>query len=472
MQADNEEKSMNFSVVILAAGLGTRMCSTLPKVLHPIAGTPLLERIIQTVNALAPKEVIVVYGYQGERLIDALKTYKNLVFAHQKEQLGTGHAVLQAMPHLRSKNSAELEKEKVLILSGDVPLISQQTLMRLIKAVDASTTLGFVTVATKNPTGLGRVIRNDFGSVIDIVEEKDATDSIRQIKEINAGIYLIDKHWLQKVLPQLQTHNSQKEYYLTDIIKAAVSENKKIITISPDAEYEVLGVNDKIQLAHLERIFQQQQAESLMKQGVTLLDPQRFDLRGELKVGKDVSIDVNVVIEGNVKIGSQVSIGPNVYIRHSDIHDGVHILANSVIEGAVIGAGSIVGPFARVRPGTELSVNARIGNFVEIKNAIVGSGSKINHLSYIGDATLGQGVNVGAGTITCNYDGLNKHHTYIGDNVFIGSDTQLIAPVKIGDKATIGAGTTIVKDVPPHQLVHNRIQQRTVQNWARDEKLD
>lgn len=449
---------MGFSVVILAAGQGMRMRSSLPKVLHPIGGSPILKRIISTVNTLAPKRVIAVLGHQIELVKETLKNEPHLMFAEQREQLGTGHAVMQALPELGTS-------EKVLILCGDVPLISAATLKKLIEKTK-NHALGFVTVKTSNPYGLGRVIRNQKEEVIDIIEEKDASDEEKQIPEINSGIYLVAKNKLSEWLPKLTRSNAQGEYYLTEVVKMAVKEKERIVTVSPEYEYEVLGVNDKVQLAALERIFQQEQATKLLQQGVTLLDPARFDLRGEVTVGEDVIIDVNVVLEGKNKIGNKVSIGPNVIIKHSEIHDGAVILANSVIEGAVIGPGASVGPFARVRPGTELMVNARVGNFVEIKNSRVGASSKINHLSYVGDAILGNSVNIGAGTITCNYDGKNKHQTIIGDRVMVGSDTQLIAPVRVGHGATIGAGTTVVRDVEPNELVHNRIEQRSVKNWA------
>lgn len=452
---------MNCSVVILAAGQSTRMRSNLPKVLHPIGGIPILKRIVNTAKKLAPSQVIVVYGHQGALLKEALHAEEKILFAEQSKQQGTGHAVQQALPFLSGK-----EDLPVLILCGDVPLITEKTLHRLLENT-THPAMGFVTVKVDNPKGLGRVIRNERNQVIGIVEEKDATEAERAIQEINTGIFLVSKTLLEKFLPKISSANAQGEYYLTDLIKLAVMDKIPITTVSPDNEFEVLGINDRVQLAELERIYQREMAYHLMKQGVTIIDPARFDVRGELTVGEDVTIDVNVILQGKVRIGNQVTIGPNVIIKHAEIHDGANILANSVIEGAVIGAGCIIGPFARIRPGTELSVNVHIGNFVEMKNAVVGPGSKINHLSYIGDASLGQEVNVGAGTITCNYDGKNKHQTTIGDYVFIGSDTQLIAPVKLGDRSVVGAGTTVVKDVEANELVHNRIEQRTVKNWAR-----
>lgn len=448
---------MDFSVVILAAGQGVRMRSAFPKVLHPIGGVPILERIVITAQKLKPKNTVVVYGHKGEKLQEALQHYP-LIWAEQATQQGTGHAVRMALP-------AVGKVDKILILCGDVPLIKEATLKKLLEKTKDHP-LGFITLNTSNNRGLGRVIRNAKGEVISVVEEKDATPEQRNITEINTGIFAVSTQLMQDFLPKLSANNLQKEYYLTDIIKLAVQDQVPILTVAADTESEVLGINDKLQLAQLERLYQKEQAEHLMTQGVTLLDPARFDLRGELTVGEDVVIDINAVFEGKVKLGNQVKIGPNVIIKNSEIHDGTQILANSVIEGAVIGAACSIGPFARIRPGTNLSVNVKVGNFVEMKSASVGSKSKVNHLSYIGDATIGQGVNVGAGTITCNYDGKNKHHTTIGDNVFIGSDTQLIAPVRIGHGATIGAGTTVTRDVDPNHLVHNRIEQRIVKNWA------
>lgn len=465
---------MKLAVVILAAGQGVRMRSSLPKVLHPIGGTPILEHIIHTAEELNPDRIVIVLGAKSDKIKEALqKTRQNtkieFLFAEQKEQLGTGHAVLQALPQVASA-------DQILILYGDVPLIAAETLKKLIacssSAEESQNSIGFVSIEAKNPFGLGRVQRNDQGKVLGIIEEKDATPKQREIREIYAGIFLAPTERMKQWLPSLKNQNSQKEYYLTEIVKFALAENLPIHTASPKYHFEVLGVNDKMQLAELERIFQRNQANLLMQKGVTLADPNRFDVRGELLVGEDVSIDVNAIFEGRVKLGNQVSIGPNVFIKNAEIHDGVQILANSVIEGAVIAAGCSVGPFARIRPGTELGVNARIGNFVEVKNSRVGGKSKINHLSYIGDTLMGEEVNVGAGTITCNYDGKYKHQTIIGNHVSIGSDTQLIAPVRVGDGATIGAGTTVVRDILPKELVHNRVTHRSVINWSGREDDD
>lgn len=448
---------MGFSVVILAAGQGLRMRSTLPKVLQPLGGLPLLERIILTVRKLTPEQIVIVYGAQGDKLKEALAHIPNLVWVHQAEQRGTGHAVLQALPYLS-------DVQKVLILNGDVPLISEQTLSLFLEKTKEHN-LGLITANIQNPRGLGRILRDARNKLIGIKEEKDATDDEKQITEINTGIWSVSKTRLSSWLPQLTAENAQQEYYLTDILLSAQRENETVVSMLPNANHEILGVNDKLELAALERVYQNIEAAKLMQQGVTLFDPNRFDLRGEVKVGQDVCIDINVVLEGNVQLGNRTSIGPNVVIKNSIIHEDVQILANSHIDGAIIGAGSTVGPFARIRPGTELAPNVKIGNFVEIKQANVGPGTKINHLSYIGDAKLGRDVNIGAGTITCNYDGKNKHQTIIGDEVFIGSDTQLVAPINIGDGVLIGAGTTVIKDIPPHQLVHNRVLYRNVENW-------
>ncbi len=455
---------MKLAVVILAAGQGVRMRSSLPKVLHPIGGMPILERIVRTAEELHPDRIVVVHGAQSEKIKEALKKTKiNILFAEQKEQLGTGHAVLQALPQIASA-------DQILILYGDVPLISADTLKKLLNSSQSEeeclNSIGFITFLAKNPFGLGRVTRDNQGKVTGIVEEKDATAKEREIREIYAGIFLAPTERMKQWLPNLKNQNNQKEYYLTDIVKVALALNLPIHTASPSHHFEVLGVNDKAQLAELERTFQRNQANLLMQKGVTMADPYRFDLRGELLVGQDVSIDVNAIFEGHVRLGNQVSIGPNVFIKDAEIHDGVQILANSVIEGAVIAAGCTVGPFSRIRPGTELGVNARIGNFVEVKNSSVGAKNKINHLSYIGDTRMGEEVNIGAGTITCNYDGKHKHQTIIGNRVSIGSDTQLIAPVRVGDDATIGAGTTVVRDILPKELLHNRVSHRSVINWS------
>lgn len=446
----------NFSVVILAAGQGVRMRSALPKVLHTIGGIPILEHIISTARQLNPKAIVVVHGYEGEQLKAAIPARPGLLWAKQEKQLGTGHAALQALPYVG-------DVEKVLILYGDVPLISIDTLHKL-SADNAHNGLSFITLNTDNPSGYGRVVRRS-GKVQSIVEEKDASREEKDITEVNMGFFLSPKERLCTWLANLSAKTAQGEYYLSDIVKCATSEHLPVTAISPESAFEVLGVNDKIQLAFLERCYQSEKARQLMTQGVTLRDPNRLDIRGEMTAGQDVTIDVNVILEGQVKLGNQVYIGPNVYIKNATIHDGVQIFANSVIDGATIQSGCKIGPFARVRPKTTLAVNAHLGNFVEVKNSDVGANSKINHLSYVGDTTLGENVNIGAGVITCNFDGLHKHRTVIGNHVFVGSDAQLIAPVTLGDGVTVGAGTTVTEDVPPNHLIHNRIQHRVVANW-------
>ena len=453
---------MSLAVVILAAGQGTRMYSDLPKVLHPIGGKPLLGHLIETVSQINPEQLIIVHGYQGEQLQAAFSENTAITWVEQREQRGTGHAVLQVLPFLSAV-------ENVLILYGDVPLISAETIRRLQTTITQNT-IGLITLHTEHPTGFGRIVRDAAGKLIEIVEEKDTTPEQKQIEEINTGFFIVPKACLARWLPALSSNNAQQEYYLSDIVLAANQEGLAVQSIQPKIAAEVMGVNDKIQLAALERLYQHREATRLMQQGVTLLDPARCDIRGKVSVGKDVSIDVNVILEGSVKLGNGVMIGPNVVIKNSTIGDNTHILANSVIEGAEIAENVNVGPFARIRMGTKLSPHARVGNFVEIKNTMVGSHSKINHLSYIGDATLGNSVNIGAGTITCNFDGKKKHQTLIGDGVFVGSGTELIAPLTIGDKATIGAGTTVTKNVPAHALVHNRLEQRSVPNWNKVEE--
>lgn len=449
---------MNLSVIILAAGRGVRMRSTLAKVLHSIGGMPILERILLTVSQINTKQVIVVHGEQGSQLKDALCDHKNLEWVEQAEPLGTGHAALQALPKIAAV-------DRVLILYGDTPLMTKETLSRLLDATPTNA-LGLITVSVDSSTGFGRIVRDADGKLTRIVEEKDTTTEEKKIKEINAGFFVVPKSHLQKWLPQLKTYNTQQEYCLPDIVTMANQDNVPVITISPQFEWEVVGINDKVQLAQLERCYQQSEAEKLMLQGgVTLLDPARFDLRGSLTVGKDVVIDVNVIIEGSVTLGDQVKLGPNVILKNSIIESGTEILANSIIEDATIGSACRIGPFARIRPGTVLAESVHVGNFVEIKKSIIGKKSKINHLSYVGDATVGQEVNIGAGTITCNYDGKKKHKTIIEDHVFVGSDTQLIAPVTVGAGATIGAGTTVSRDVPARALVHNRIERTVIANW-------
>ncbi len=452
---------MSLSIVILAAGQGTRMRSALAKVLHPLAGRPLLEHVLAAASALNPDDMHVVYGHGGDHVREAMATWP-VSWVEQAEQLGTGHAVQQVLPHLPDEHT-------VLVLYGDVPLIQSDTLKRLIERA-GSERLALLTVELRDPAGYGRIVRSAKGHVMRIVEHKDANDEQRRIREINTGILAVPAPLLRKWLQQLRADNAQGEYYLTDIIEMAVADQIEVVTSAPSGIHEVMGVNDKQQLSELERFYQRAKAQNLMRQGVTLIDPERFDLRGELTVGQDVSIDINAVLVGDVRLGDRVSIGPNVIITDSQLGDDVEVLANTVIERAVIGSGSRIGPFARVRPDTELADHVHVGNFVEIKKSSVASGSKINHLSYVGDATVGKNVNIGAGTITCNYDGANKHRTIIEDNVFVGSDTQLVAPVTVGAGATIGAGSTITRDAPAGELTLSRAKQTVKSGWNRPTK--
>jgi bifunctional UDP-N-acetylglucosamine pyrophosphorylase/glucosamine-1-phosphate N-acetyltransferase len=436
------------------------MRSSLPKVLHSIAGRPLVAHVIQTAQGLGAEKVVVVYGHGGEQVQEAIAD-PSLIWAEQAEQLGTGHAVEQAM-------FAMAEMDRVLVLYGDVPLTSTETLNALIQQ-SAATDLALLTVTLDNPQGYGRIVR-EGGQVTRIVEQKDASPAELAICEINTGILIANRGKLAGWLTRLESNNAQGEYYLTDIVAMAVAEGIQVTTAHPSAPYEVEGVNDRLQLAALERQHQQNQAAQLMRQGVTLRDPARFDLRGRLQAGQDIELDINVLIEGEVTMGDRVRVGANTVIRNSKIADGVWIKENCVIEDAVIGRDSIIGPFARLRPATVLAERVHVGNFVEIKKSDVAEGSKINHLSYIGDATIGRTVNVGAGTITCNYDGVNKFRTVIGDNAFIGSDTQLVAPVTVGAGATIGAGSTITRDTPEETLTLSRSKQLSLKGWKRPEK--
>ncbi|MBX3708492.1 MAG: bifunctional UDP-N-acetylglucosamine diphosphorylase/glucosamine-1-phosphate N-acetyltransferase GlmU [Gammaproteobacteria bacterium] len=455
---------MAIQVVILAAGQGKRMHSKRPKVLHHLAGKPLLEHVINIAAVISPAVLpIIVCGHQRAKLLEEL-THHHVNWVEQKEQLGTGHALLQAMPHIS-------EDDNVLVLYGDVPLISVQTLKKLIETTPENA-LGMLTAYLSNPSGYGRIQRDKQQHIIGIVEEKDATEEERAITEINPGIYYLPARYLKKWLPSLKNKNVQQEYYLTDIIWLAVQEKILVHAVQPDKVEEILGVNDRIQLAWLERFYQRQMAEKFMRQGVTLYDPARLDVRGEIQMGRDVSIDVNVILEGRVIIGNECVIGPNTVLRNVELGDRVEVKANTLIDGAVIAADCVIGPFARIRPDTNLARKAHVGNFVEIKKSHIGQESKINHLSYIGDSEVGDNVNIGAGTITCNYDGVNKHKTIIGDYAFIGSNSQLVAPVTIGVGATIGAGSTITQDAPPYKLTLSRVQQNTVENWKRPQKAE
>lgn len=452
---------MNLGIAILAAGQGTRMKSALPKVLHHLAGRPLLAHVLDTAAAVGAKEICIVHGHGAEQVRAALPG-RDCHWALQAERRGTGHALLQALPSLK-------DTDRILVLYGDIPLIRAETLLRLLsEARDAD--LGVLTALLTDPRGYGRIIRDHDGQVLRIVEERDANEAELAIDEINTGFLVADRRRLEGWLGRLGNDNAQGEYYLTDIVAMAVAEGLPIVTTQPDQEEEILGVNDRLQLADLERRYQRHQTAALMRAGVTLLDPARCDIRGQLWTGQDVIIDVNCVFEGTVKLGEGVQVGPNCYLRDAVIGANCRILANTVIEEARVGRGALIGPFARLRPQAELADQVHVGNFVEIKKAWVGPGSKVNHLSYIGDAQIGGGVNVGAGTITCNYDGVNKHLTRIGEGAFIGSNTSLVAPVTVGEGATIGAGSVIGRDAPAHKLTLTRAPQRTLDHWVRPTK--
>jgi len=455
---------MKLTAIILAAGQGKRMRTELPKVLHRLGGKTLLEHVVQTAARLGGAVPCVIYGHQGARLRAALPELA-VRWVEQVPQLGTGHAVQQALPGIP-------EDATVLILYGDVPLLRSATVTRLLAEV-GDHRVALLVAELPNPAGYGRIVRDEHGAVRRIVEERDATPAERAIREVNTGILALPAASLRRWVGRLDNANAQGEYYLTDVIAMAVAEGHVVRTVQPETADEVQGVNDRVQLAALERSYQLRLAQRLMVDGVTLIDPARLDVRGELVVGTDVSIDVNVVFEGEVQLGDRVSIGPNNVLRNVRIANDVAILPNCVLEDATIGAGCQVGPYARVRPGTELAEHVHVGNFVEIKRSTVAEGSKINQLSYVGDATVGRDVIVGAGTITCNYDGAHKHPTVICDGVFIGSGTQLVAPVRIGAGATIGAGSTITRDVPADKLtLSGRNPQVTLDSWVRPRKRD
>ena len=448
------------NIVILAAGQGKRMHSNLPKVLHPLAGKALLAHVVDTARQLAPEKLCLVYGHGGEAVRTAL-TAPDLAWVLQAPQLGTGHAVQQALPHLGASGTT-------LVLYGDVPLIQAATLKRLVQA--SHDALAILTVELADPSGYGRIVRDSEGQVVRIVEQKDATPSECAIREVNTGIMAMPTACLGDWLGRLSNSNAQQEYYLTDIVGMAVAAGLPVRTANPQHAWEVLGVNSKVQLAELERIAQRNIAERLMEQGVRLADPARLDVRGELVCGRDVFIDVNCVFEGKVVLDEAVEVGPNCVIKNASIGAGTRLAAFTHIDDAVVGADGVIGPFARLRPGTVLAEDVHVGNFVEIKKSRVAAHSKANHLAYIGDAIIGSRVNVGAGTITCNYDGVNKHQTVIEDDVFIGSDTQLVAPVTVGRGATLGAGTTLTKDAPPDSLTLSRAKQLSLATWKRPVK--
>ncbi len=449
------------NIVILAAGMGKRMRSALPKVLHPLAGKPLLAHVIDTARTLSPTRLVVVVGHGAEKVREAVGA-PDVQFALQDKQLGTGHAVQQALPLLDPS-------VPTLVLYGDVPLTRASTLERLIAAAGAER-YGVLTVNVGDPTGYGRIVRDAAGKVKKIVEQKDASEEERRIAEINTGIVITPTRTLESWLASLKNNNAQGEFYLTDVVERAIEAGVEVVTAQPDAEWETLGVNSKIQLAELERIHQRNVANALLDAGVTLMDPARIDVRGTLECGADVSIDVNCVFEGRVTLADNVTVGPNCVIRDATIGAGTRIDAYTHIEGGKTGANVVLGPYARLRPGATLGDEAHVGNFVEVKNAVFGRGSKANHLSYIGDSDVGARVNIGAGTITCNYDGANKHRTVIEDDVFVGSDTQLVAPVRVGRGVTIAAGTTVWKDVGEGELVLNEKSQVSKTGYVRPVK--
>jgi bifunctional UDP-N-acetylglucosamine pyrophosphorylase / glucosamine-1-phosphate N-acetyltransferase len=437
------------------------MKSDLPKVLHPIAGKSLLSHVLTVADSLKPERICIVYGHGGETLPQAVNR-ADLSWARQDPQLGTGHAVQQAIPHLDPDSIC-------LVLYGDVPLTRTETLQQL-TLIAQEGVIALLTVKLANPAGYGRIVRNAQGQVERIVEHKDASPDELAINEVNTGILALPAGKLAGWLSRLTNNNAQGEYYLTDVIGMAAAEGEKIIPCHPSAEWEVLGINSRQQLAALERTHQANIADDLMVQGVTLVDPARLDVRGQLTCGRDVFIDVNCVFEGNVSLGEGVKVGANCVLKDVVVEAGVNIKPFCHIDSAKLGARAIIGPYARIRPGTDLAEDVHVGNFVELKNAQVGFNSKINHLSYVGDATVGRQVNIGAGTITCNYDGANKHRTIIEDEAFIGSDTQLVAPVTVGKGATLGAGTTLTKDAPAGQLTLSRAKQVTIPGWQRPVK--
>ncbi|CCO44748.1 Bifunctional protein glmU (Includes: UDP-N-acetylglucosamine pyrophosphorylase; Glucosamine-1-phosphate N-acetyltransferase) [Vibrio nigripulchritudo SOn1] len=451
---------MKFSAVILAAGKGTRMYSNKPKVLHTLAGKPMAKHVIDTCSGLGAQNIHLVYGHGGDQMKTVLAE-EPVNWVLQAQQLGTGHAVNQASPEFA-------DDEKVLVLYGDVPLISSETIENLLEAQPTGG-IALLTVVLDNPMGYGRIVRKN-GPVVAIVEQKDATEEQKLIKEINTGVMVATGGDLKRWLANLKNENAQGEYYLTDVIAAAHDEGRAVEAVHPVSPIEVEGVNDRAQLARLERAYQQANAKKLLEQGVMLRDPNRFDLRGTLQCGMDVEIDTNVIIEGNVSLGDNVVIGSGCVLKDCEIDDNTIVRPYSVIEGATVGEECTVGPFTRLRPGAELRNDAHVGNFVEVKNARLGEGSKANHLTYLGDAEIGRRTNIGAGAITCNYDGANKHKTIIGDDVFVGSDSQLIAPVTVANGSTIGAGTTVTKDVEEGELVITRAKERKIADWQRPVK--
>ena len=452
---------MSTSVIILAAGKGTRMRSSLPKVLQPLAGRPLLGHVIETAKKLQAGSIITIYGHGGA-LVQNEFAQEQVQWVEQAEQLGTGHAVKMALPVLPQDGLA-------LILSGDVPCITQQTLQKLLDASQASG-IGLVTLTLPDASGYGRIVREN-GNIQAIVEHKDASDAQRQIQEINTGIYCVSNARLHQWLPKLSNSNAQGEYYLTDIVAMAIEDGLEVASVEPEMAFEVEGVNDRVQLAALEREYQAFQARQLMQQGVHLIDPSRFDLRGQLTAGQDVRIDINVIIEGDCELGDNVEIGAGCVIKNTKIAAGTKVQPYSVFDNAVVGENAQIGPFSRLRPGAKLANEVHIGNFVEVKNSSIGLGSKANHFTYLGDAEVGAGSNIGAGTITCNYDGANKFKTIIGDAAFIGSNSSLVAPVVIGNGATVGAGSVITRDVADNSLAFERSKQVAKEDYQRPQKI-
>ena len=452
---------MSTTVIILAAGKGTRMRSSLPKVLQPLAGRPLLGHVIETAKKLNADNIITIYGHGGDRVQTAF-AQEDIKWVEQAEQLGTGHAVQMTLPVLPQDGVS-------LILSGDVPCINPVTLQKLLDAT-AETGIGLVTLTLPDANGYGRIVREN-GEIQAIVEHKDASEEQRQIKEINTGIYAVSNAKLHQWLPNLSNDNAQGEYYLTDIVAMALADGMQVASVEPEQAFEVEGVNDRVQLAALERQFQSYQAKQLMQQGVHLIDPSRFDLRGNLTVGQDVRIDINVIIEGDCELGDNVEIGAGCIIKNTKIAAGTKVQPYSIFDNAIVGEDTQIGPFARLRPGAKLANEVHIGNFVEVKNTTIGLGSKANHFTYLGDAEIGAGSNIGAGTITCNYDGANKFKTIIGDQAFIGSNSSLVAPVKIGNGATVGAGSTITRDVEDNSLAVERSKQFAKENYPRPQKI-
>lgn len=452
---------MSTTVIILAAGKGTRMRSNLPKVLQPLAGRPLLGHVIDTAKKLQADHIITIYGHGGALVQNAF-AHEQIKWVEQSEQLGTGHAVKVTLPVLPREGVS-------LILSGDVPCITEQTLQKLLD-VSRETQIGLVTLTLADATGYGRIVREN-GKIQAIVEHKDASEAQRQIQEINTGIYCVSNAKLHEWLPKLSNNNAQGEYYLTDIVAMAIADGLEVASVEPALGFEVEGVNDRVQLAALEREFQNFQAKQLMQQGVHLIDPTRFDLRGNLIAGKDVRIDINVIIEGYCELGDGVEIGAGCILKNTKIAAGTKVQPYSVFDQAIVGEDAQIGPFSRLRPGAILANEVHIGNFVEVKNSQIGLGSKANHLTYLGDAEVGAGSNIGAGTITCNYDGANKFKTIIGDQVFIGSNSSLVAPVTIANAATVGAGSTITRDVAEQCLAVERSKQFTKENYQRPQKL-